>query len=40
VELGGRHESVVRMLPPLTITDAQAATVLDRFGDALRAVVL
>ncbi|MGW0534505.1 diaminobutyrate--2-oxoglutarate transaminase family protein [Streptomyces sp. NPDC003032] len=35
VELGGRHSSVVRLLPPLTITDEQAAAVLDRLADAL-----
>ncbi|MEV5609639.1 diaminobutyrate--2-oxoglutarate transaminase family protein [Streptomyces sp. NPDC052225] len=38
VELGGRHSSVVRLLPPLTITDEQAAAVVDRFADALEAV--
>ncbi|WP_338701267.1 diaminobutyrate--2-oxoglutarate transaminase family protein [Streptomyces sp. Q6] len=38
VELGGRHSSVVRLLPPLTITDEQAAAVVDRFADALVAV--
>ncbi|WP_256252075.1 diaminobutyrate--2-oxoglutarate transaminase family protein [Streptomyces sp. yr375] len=38
VELGGRHASVVRLLPPLTITDEQAAAVLDRLADALAAV--
>nr|WP_234363235.1 diaminobutyrate--2-oxoglutarate transaminase family protein [Streptomyces formicae] len=37
VELGGRHSSVVRLLPPLTITDEQAAAVLDRLADALAA---
>ncbi|WP_367326123.1 diaminobutyrate--2-oxoglutarate transaminase family protein [Streptomyces sp. HUAS ZL42] len=38
VELGGRHASVVRLLPPLTITDEQAAAVLDRLTDAVEAV--
>ncbi|MFI1004586.1 diaminobutyrate--2-oxoglutarate transaminase family protein [Streptomyces galbus] len=38
VELGGRHSSVVRLLPPLTITDEQATAVLDRLGDAVEAV--
>ncbi|MFJ8106641.1 diaminobutyrate--2-oxoglutarate transaminase family protein [Streptomyces sp. NPDC096132] len=38
VELGGRHASVVRLLPPLTITDEQAAAVLDRLADAIEAV--
>ncbi|EPH44074.1 putative Diaminobutyrate--2-oxoglutarate aminotransferase [Streptomyces aurantiacus JA 4570] len=37
VELGGRHSSVVRLLPPLTITDEQATAVLDRLADALAA---
>ncbi|MFG2652378.1 diaminobutyrate--2-oxoglutarate transaminase family protein [Streptomyces sp. NPDC048436] len=37
VELGGRHSSVVRLLPPLTITDEQAAAILDRLADALSA---
>nr|WP_051852652.1 diaminobutyrate--2-oxoglutarate transaminase family protein [Streptomyces aureocirculatus] len=37
VELGGRHSSVVRLLPPLTITDEQADAVLDRLADALAA---
>ncbi|WFB07050.1 diaminobutyrate--2-oxoglutarate transaminase family protein [Streptomyces sp. LX-29] len=38
VELGGRHSSVVRLLPPLTLTDEQAEAVLDRLADALEAV--
>ncbi|MFJ4622917.1 diaminobutyrate--2-oxoglutarate transaminase family protein [Streptomyces sp. NPDC088812] len=38
VELGGRHGSVVRLLPPLTITDEQAAAVLDRLADAMEVV--
>ncbi|WP_307825872.1 aminotransferase class III-fold pyridoxal phosphate-dependent enzyme [Streptomyces sp. MBT33] len=38
VDLGGRHRSVVRLLPPLTISDEQAAAVLDRLGDAVEAV--
>ncbi|MGC5405795.1 aminotransferase class III-fold pyridoxal phosphate-dependent enzyme [Streptomyces sp. DT225] len=37
VGLGGRHANVVRLLPPLTITDEQAAAVLDRLTDAIRA---
>ncbi|NWF29205.1 diaminobutyrate--2-oxoglutarate transaminase family protein [Streptomyces sp. PKU-EA00015] len=37
VELGGRHGAVVRLLPPLTLTDEQAVAVLDRFADALAA---
>ncbi len=38
VGLGGRHGSVVRLLPPLTITDEQAAAVLDRLADAVETV--
>ncbi len=38
VELGGRHSSVVRLLPPLTITDEQAEAVLDRLADAVSSV--
>ncbi|EGX61191.1 class III aminotransferase [Streptomyces zinciresistens K42] len=38
VELGGRHGAVVRLLPPLTISDEQAAAVLDRLADAVAAV--
>ncbi|WP_374191302.1 diaminobutyrate--2-oxoglutarate transaminase family protein [Streptomyces argyrophylli] len=38
VELGGRHASVVRLLPPLTISDEQATAVLDRLTDAVAAV--
>ncbi|WP_225858886.1 diaminobutyrate--2-oxoglutarate transaminase family protein [Streptomyces albicerus] len=38
VELGGRHSSVVRLLPPLTISDEQASAVLDRLADAVAAV--
>lgn len=37
VELGGRHCAVVRLLPPLTLTDEQAAAVVDRLADALSA---
>ncbi|MFJ1664887.1 diaminobutyrate--2-oxoglutarate transaminase family protein [Streptomyces bottropensis] len=38
VELGGRHAGVVRLLPPLTITDEQANAVLDRLTDAIASV--
>ncbi|MGP4047881.1 diaminobutyrate--2-oxoglutarate transaminase family protein [Streptomyces sp. 2A115] len=38
VELGGRRSSVVRLLPPLTISDEQARAVLDRLADAVAAV--
>ncbi|MFE7623893.1 diaminobutyrate--2-oxoglutarate transaminase family protein [Streptomyces sp. NPDC057509] len=37
VELGGRHSTVVRLLPPLTLTDEQATAVIDRLADALAA---
>ncbi|MFE3635443.1 diaminobutyrate--2-oxoglutarate transaminase family protein [Streptomyces sp. NPDC059168] len=37
VELGGRHACVVRLLPPLTISDEQAAAVMDRLADAVAA---
>ncbi|GAA2287833.1 hypothetical protein GCM10010415_68940 [Streptomyces atrovirens] len=37
VDLGGPRASVVRLLPPLTITEEQAAAVLDRLADALHA---
>ncbi|WP_329062699.1 diaminobutyrate--2-oxoglutarate transaminase family protein [Streptomyces sp. NBC_01429] len=37
VELGGRETAVVRLLPPLTLTDEQSVAVLDRFADALAA---
>ncbi|MCD9194312.1 diaminobutyrate--2-oxoglutarate transaminase family protein [Streptomyces albireticuli] len=37
VELGGRHDTVVRLLPPLIISDDEAETVLERFTDALEA---
>lgn len=37
VELGGRHNCVVRLLPPLTMTDAEADEVLDRLAAALAA---
>ncbi|MGI5366957.1 aminotransferase class III-fold pyridoxal phosphate-dependent enzyme [Streptomyces iakyrus] len=36
VGLGGRHASVVQLLPPLTLTDEQAAAVLDRLADSVR----
>ncbi len=40
VGLGGPHANVVRLLPPLTITDEQAAAVLDRLTDAIRAAAM
>ena len=38
VELGGRQRNVVRLLPPLTITDEQASAVMDRLADAVETV--
>ncbi|GAA2819900.1 MULTISPECIES: diaminobutyrate--2-oxoglutarate transaminase [Kitasatospora] len=38
VELGGRYDAVLRLLPPLTITDEQVDAVLDRLADAIAAV--
>ncbi|WP_420864129.1 diaminobutyrate--2-oxoglutarate transaminase family protein [Streptomyces deccanensis] len=38
VDLGGRNAGVVRLLPPLTITDEQANAVLDRLTDAIASV--
>jgi diaminobutyrate-2-oxoglutarate transaminase len=35
LELGGRYGSVVRLLPPLTMTDEQAEAVLERLADAI-----
>jgi diaminobutyrate-2-oxoglutarate transaminase len=37
VELGGRHNSVLRLLPPLTMTDEQSETVLELLGEAVHA---
>jgi diaminobutyrate-2-oxoglutarate transaminase len=37
VELGGRHDAVVRLLPPLVITDAEVESVLERLADAIAA---
>ncbi|MFI6761889.1 diaminobutyrate--2-oxoglutarate transaminase family protein [Micromonospora sp. NPDC050417] len=37
VELGGRRDAVVRLLPPLVITDAQVDAVLARLADAVQA---
>ncbi|KAA1428202.1 diaminobutyrate--2-oxoglutarate transaminase family protein [Nocardioides antri] len=37
VELGGRHDAVVRLLPPLVITDQEVGAVLDRLGEAVAA---
>ncbi|WP_344446961.1 diaminobutyrate--2-oxoglutarate transaminase family protein, partial [Kitasatospora nipponensis] len=35
VELGGRHNAVLRLLPPLTITDERLRAVLDRLAEAI-----
>ncbi|MEO3777260.1 diaminobutyrate--2-oxoglutarate transaminase family protein [Micromonospora sp. B11E3] len=37
VELGGRDDAVVRLLPPLTISDEQATAVVERLADAVAA---
>jgi diaminobutyrate-2-oxoglutarate transaminase len=37
VELGGRHDSVIRLLPPLVITDSQVTAVLERLCSAIAA---
>ncbi|MFI0977195.1 diaminobutyrate--2-oxoglutarate transaminase family protein [Streptomyces sp. NPDC021093] len=38
LELGGREDSVLRLLPPLVLTDSEADSVVERIGDALRTV--
>ncbi|MFJ5102357.1 diaminobutyrate--2-oxoglutarate transaminase family protein [Streptomyces sp. NPDC088554] len=38
VELGGRFDATLRLLPPLTISDEQAEAVLDRLMDAITEV--
>jgi len=35
VELGGREDTVLRLLPPPIMTDAEADAVLQRLADAL-----
>jgi diaminobutyrate-2-oxoglutarate transaminase len=37
IEVGGRRGAVIRLLPPLIITDEQADSVLHRLADAVRA---
>jgi diaminobutyrate-2-oxoglutarate transaminase len=37
VELGGRYDTVLRLLPPLIMSDAEADAVLDRLAEALKA---
>ncbi|WP_435844448.1 hypothetical protein [Streptomyces hygroscopicus] len=39
VELGGRHSGLIRLLPPLTITDERAEAVLVRQTGALDATI-
>ncbi|HSX92668.1 MAG TPA: diaminobutyrate--2-oxoglutarate transaminase family protein [Hydrogenophaga sp.] len=39
VETGGRHGAVMRLLPALTISDADIDTAVRRIGEALRACV-
>ncbi|RLV10422.1 aspartate aminotransferase family protein [Streptomyces griseocarneus] len=38
LELGGRGDTVLRLLPPLVLTDEQADSVLDRIADALSGI--
>lgn len=38
LEVGGRHSSVVRFLPPLIITETQVDSVADIFAEAVREV--
>lgn len=40
LELGGRGDNVLRLLPPLVLTDEQADSVLDRIADALSAIAV
>lgn len=39
LEVGGRHSSVLRLLPPLIITAAQVDQVAEIFASALDAAV-
>jgi diaminobutyrate-2-oxoglutarate transaminase len=38
LELGGRHDSVVRFLPPLIVTESQIDRIADIFSDAVQEV--
>ncbi|MGW6916308.1 diaminobutyrate--2-oxoglutarate transaminase family protein [Kitasatospora sp. NPDC054939] len=38
LELGGRDDTVLRLLPPLVLTDAQADTVVERIAAALGSI--
>jgi diaminobutyrate-2-oxoglutarate transaminase len=37
VELGGRHDAVLRLLPPLIMSEGEADSVLERLAEALEA---
>nr|WP_203217386.1 diaminobutyrate--2-oxoglutarate transaminase family protein [Nocardia arthritidis] len=37
VELGGRHDAVLRLLPPLTVSEAELDTVFERTAEAVAA---
>lgn len=37
LEVGGRHGAVIRLLPPLILSQAQADDVLERFKEAVKA---
>ncbi|GAE06465.1 2,4-diaminobutyrate 4-transaminase [Paenibacillus sp. JCM 10914] len=37
LEVGGRHSSVIRFLPPLIITEEQVDEIIDRFSEAVQA---
>ncbi|MFF2522613.1 diaminobutyrate--2-oxoglutarate transaminase family protein [Streptomyces liangshanensis] len=39
VELGGRYDATLRLLPPLTITDEEAGEVVERVAEAIVTVV-
>jgi diaminobutyrate-2-oxoglutarate transaminase len=39
LETGGRHGAVLRLLPPLIITDAEVDRVVEIVGDACAATV-
>jgi diaminobutyrate-2-oxoglutarate transaminase len=40
VELGGRHDAVVRFLPPLIVTAGQVDAIVERFAAAVEAAEL
>ncbi|PPS27919.1 hypothetical protein BVY11_19210, partial [Pseudomonas amygdali pv. morsprunorum] len=39
LERGGRNGNVIRLLPPLIITEEQCQLVIQRFEDALKAAL-